>query len=81
MVKVLAKNKLVIYIYVCASLCVSLWVYLCESVYTIINSLQLQKYRRPSNISRSQHLNFSRLVLELLLPTPLKPAVKWRMNM
>ena len=40
-------------------------------------------YRKISNISRteSQNLNDSRLVLQLSLPTPLKPVVKSRMKM
>ena len=40
-------------------------------------------YRQTSNISRtkSPNLNVSRLVLQLSLPKPLKPAVKSRMKM
>ena len=40
-------------------------------------------YRQTSDIRRtkSQHLNVSRLVLQLSLPSPLKPGVKSRMKM
>ena len=45
-------------------------------------SLQFM-YRKVSNIRRtkSQNLNASRLILQLSLPTPLKPGVKLRMKM
>ena len=41
------------------------------------------KYRKISNIGRtkSQNLKYSRLVLQLPLPNPLKPGVKSRMKM
>ena len=40
-------------------------------------------YRKISNISRtkSENLIFSRLVLQLFVPNPLKPGVKSRMKM
>ena len=40
-------------------------------------------YRQVSNITRteSQHLKYSRTVLRLSLPNPLKPDVKSRMKM
>ena len=40
-------------------------------------------YRKISNKKRteSQSLNVSRLVMQLPLPNPLKPGVKWRMKM
>ena len=41
------------------------------------------RYRQVSNIRRikSQHLKYSRTVLRLSLPNPLKPDVKSRMKM
>ena len=41
------------------------------------------KYRKFSNIRRTQfpNINLSRLVLQLSLPNPLKPCVKLRMKM
>ena len=40
-------------------------------------------YRKISNIrsNKSQHLNDSRLVLQMSLPNPFKPSVKWIMKM
>ena len=47
------------------------------------NGTALCTYRKTSNISRtqSQHLIVSRLILQLSLPSPLKPGVKSRMKM
>ena len=43
----------------------------------------MYEYRKISNIRRtkSPKLNVSRLVLQLLLPNPMKPGVKSRMKM
>ena len=43
----------------------------------------LETYRKLSNIRRtkSQHLNDSRLILQMSLPNLLKPGVKLRMKM
>ena len=45
--------------------------------------ITMAHYRQVSNIShtKSQHINGSRLVLQLSLPNPLKPGVKSRMKM
>ena len=40
-------------------------------------------YRQTANVSHTkyQHLNVSRLLLQLSLPNPVKPSVKSRMKM
>ena len=40
-------------------------------------------YRQTSNISstKAQNTNVSHLVLQSLLPNPVKPGVKWRIKM
>ena len=42
-----------------------------------------RRYHQISNISgtKSPNLNVSCLVLQMSLPNPLKPGVKWRMKM
>ena len=47
------------------------------------NTQDLQHTHQTSNIksTKSQNLNVSRLVLEFILPNPLKPGVKSRMKM
>ena len=54
------------------------------AVYPRLTLLRVKcNYRQVSNIRRtkSQHLKYSRIVLRLSLPNPLKPVVKSRMKM
>ena len=49
-----------------------------------VSSLEQEnKYRQISNISctKFKNLYVSRPILQLSLPNPLKPGVKWRMKM
>ena len=57
----------------------NLWLLLLATTVTLSN----ETYRQVSNIRRtkSQHLKYSRTVLRLSLPNPLKPVVKSRMKM
>ena len=47
------------------------------------DSKTYKNYRKTSDVSRtnSQNLNDSPLVVQMLLPNPLKPGVKSRMKM
>ena len=55
----------------------------CRGKLTDSGNVAVNNYRQVSNIRRtkSQHLKYSRTVLRLSLPNPLKPDVKSRMKM